>query len=98
VVDESGNGLSGAGVTLTNSDGGRFSTSTDEWGYYALDVAAGLYAVNAQHPGYAFIPRSGSGGGRSSFCRQAAGGLAPFRAVHIDCRSSTYLFLINAQK
>ena len=56
VVDESGNGLSGAGVTLTNNEGGRFSTSTDERGYYALDVAAGLYAVNAQLPGYAFVP------------------------------------------
>ncbi|HQE96659.1 MAG TPA: carboxypeptidase-like regulatory domain-containing protein [Methanothrix sp.] len=56
VVDESGNGLSGAGVTLTNSDGGRFSTSTDDGGYYGLDVAAGLYAVNAQHPGYSFAP------------------------------------------
>jgi hypothetical protein len=56
VVDESGQGLSGARVTLTNSDGGRFSASTDDRGYYALDVAAGLYAVNAQHPGYAFAP------------------------------------------
>ena len=56
VVDESGQGLSGARVTLTNSDGGRFSTITNEGGYYGLDVAAGLYAVNAQHPGYAFTP------------------------------------------
>lgn len=56
VVDESGQGLAGARVTLTNSDGGRFSTSTDERGYYALDAAAGQYAVNAQHPGYAFAP------------------------------------------
>ena len=56
VVDQSGNGLSGVRVTLTNSDGGRFSTSTDESGYYGLDVAAGQYAVNAQHPGYAFAP------------------------------------------
>lgn len=36
--------------------GGRFSTSTDESGYYTLDVAAGQYAVNAQLPGYAFVP------------------------------------------
>jgi len=56
VVDRSGNGLSGARVTLTNSDGGRFSTSTDQSGYYGLDVAAGQYSINAQHPGYAFIP------------------------------------------
>ena len=41
-------------MTLTNSDGGRFSTSTDERGYYGLDVAAGPYTVNAQHPGYSF--------------------------------------------
>ena len=54
VVDESGQGLAGARVTLTNSDGGRFSTSTDERGYYGLDVAAGPYPVNAQHPGYSF--------------------------------------------
>ena len=54
VVDESGQGLAGARVTLTNSDGGRFSTSTDERGYYGLDVAAGPYTVNAQHPGYSF--------------------------------------------
>ena len=56
VVDESGNGSSGARVILTNNEGGRFSTSTDESGYYALDVAAGQYAVNAQLPGYAFVP------------------------------------------
>ena len=56
VADGSGQGLSGARVTLTNSDGGRFSTITNEGGYYGLDVAAGLYAVNAQHPGYAFAP------------------------------------------
>ncbi|MDD1737508.1 MAG: carboxypeptidase-like regulatory domain-containing protein [Methanothrix sp.] len=56
VVDQSGQGLSGARVTLTNSDGGRFSTITDESGYYVMDVAAGLYTVNAQHPGYAFTP------------------------------------------
>ena len=54
VVDQSGQGLSGARVTLTNSDGGRFSTITDGSGYYVMDVAAGLYTVNAQHPGYAF--------------------------------------------
>jgi len=54
VLDQNNQGLSGAKVVLINSDGGSFSTTTDESGYYALDVAAGLYTVNAEHPGYAF--------------------------------------------
>ncbi len=54
IVDQKGQGLSGARVILTNSDGGRFSTTTDAAGYYGLDVAAGFYAVNAEHPDYAF--------------------------------------------
>jgi hypothetical protein len=54
VVDQDGRGLAGAKVILINSDGGRFSAISDESGYYALDVAAGGYGINAEHPGYAF--------------------------------------------
>lgn len=54
VLDQNKQGLSGARVVLINSDGGSFSTTTGESGYYALDVAAGIYTVNAEHPGYAF--------------------------------------------
>jgi len=54
VVDESGQGLAGANVVITNSEGGRFSKITDDGGYYAFDVTPGLYSVNAQHPGYSF--------------------------------------------
>jgi hypothetical protein len=58
VVDRNGQGISGADVILTNSDGGRISTTTDPAGFYALDVANGVYMVSAEHPGYTFTQGS----------------------------------------
>lgn len=58
VVDQSGQGISGANVILTNSDGGRISTTTDASGFYALDVATGFYMVSAEHQGYNFTQSS----------------------------------------
>jgi len=54
VMDQSGLGMPDVKVILSNSEGGKFSTMTDIVGYYAIDVAAGAYLVNAQSPGYAF--------------------------------------------
>jgi len=39
---------------VSNNEGGKFSTMTDSAGYYALDVATGVYLVNAEFPGYVF--------------------------------------------
>jgi uncharacterized membrane protein len=56
VVDQNGQGIPGARVVLSNNEGGKFSTVTDASGYYALDVATGIYLVNAEFPGYTFTP------------------------------------------
>ncbi|MDM7934968.1 MAG: carboxypeptidase-like regulatory domain-containing protein, partial [Methanothrix sp.] len=56
VVDPGGQGIPGARVTASNSEGGRFSTATDASGYYALDLPTGTYLVNAERYGYAFYP------------------------------------------
>lgn len=58
VLDNSGQGISGAKVIAANSDGGKFSTTTDESGYYAIDVATGTYLVSAEHPDYVFTTTS----------------------------------------
>jgi len=54
VQDATGEGLAGVTVTATNSDGGRFSTVTGEGGYYAIDVASGVYVISARLEGYVF--------------------------------------------
>lgn len=54
VLDGSGQGLAGVAVTATNSDGGRFSTTTGQSGYYAIDVASGVYVISGQLAGYVF--------------------------------------------
>ena len=54
VLDRNGQGMSGVKVTVSNNDGGRFSTTTWSGGYYAVDVATGVYLVNAEAPGYVF--------------------------------------------
>lgn len=56
VLDESGKGIRGARVILSNNEGGRFSTVTDASGYYGFDVAAGVYLINAELGGYNFAP------------------------------------------
>ena len=54
VLDRNGQGMAGVKVTVSNNDGGRFSTMTGSGGYYAIDVATGVYLVNAEAPGYVF--------------------------------------------
>ena len=58
VLDQSGQGMPGIKVTATNNEGGKFSTTTGPAGYYAIDVAAGVYLVNAEFPGYIFTQTS----------------------------------------
>jgi hypothetical protein len=54
VLDRNGQGMPGVKVTVSNNDGGKFSTVTVSGGYYAIDVATGVYLVNAEAPGYLF--------------------------------------------
>lgn len=54
VLDQNGQGMPGVRVTVSNNDGGRFSTVTGSGGYYAIDVSTGVYLVNAEAPGYVF--------------------------------------------
>lgn len=56
VMDQNGQGMQGATVIISNNEGGKFSTVTDARGYYALDLATGIYLVNAEFPGYTFAP------------------------------------------
>ena len=56
VVDQSGAGMPGVRVILSNNEGGKFSTMTDASGYYAMDVASGIYLVNAERSGFYFTP------------------------------------------
>ena len=58
VLDQNGQGMPGVKVTVSNSDGGKFSTTTGSAGYYAIDVATGVYLVNAESPGYVFTQTS----------------------------------------
>jgi hypothetical protein len=54
VQDQSGLGMPKVKVIVSNNEGGKFSTMTDSAGYYALDVATGVYLINAESPGYVF--------------------------------------------
>lgn len=56
VVDQSGLGIPGARVIVSNNEGGTFTTTSGASGYFALDVATGLYLVNAELPGNVFTP------------------------------------------
>lgn len=60
VLDESGKGMRGVRVILSNNEGCRFSTTTDASGYYGYDVAAGAYLINAELGGYSFAPTAAS--------------------------------------
>jgi hypothetical protein len=60
VLDESGKGMRGVRVILSNNEGGRFSTITDASGYYGFDVSAGIYLINAELGGYTFAPTTAS--------------------------------------
>ena len=59
VLDQSGQGMSGVKVIVSNNEGGKFSTMTNPAGYYAIDVATGVYLINAEFPGYVFTQTSG---------------------------------------
>jgi hypothetical protein len=54
VVDQNGNGISGARVLISSSEGGTFTTTTNALGFYGMDVPSGVYLVTAQFPGYSF--------------------------------------------
>lgn len=54
VVDQHGNGIVGAKVKISSSEGGYFSTRTDASGYYGMDMASGFYVITAEKPGYRF--------------------------------------------
>ncbi|MGB5100759.1 MAG: carboxypeptidase-like regulatory domain-containing protein [Methanothrix sp.] len=58
VQDQSGQGMSDVKVIVSNNEGGKFSTMTNSAGYYAIDVAAGMYLVNAELAGYVFTQTS----------------------------------------
>jgi hypothetical protein len=58
VQDQSGLGMPNVKVIVSNNEGGKFSTMTDSAGFYALDVATGVYLVNAESPGYVFTQTS----------------------------------------
>lgn len=58
VQDQNGQGMPGVKVIVSNNEGGKFSTTTDSVGHYAIDVAAGGYLVNAEFPGYVFTQTS----------------------------------------
>jgi hypothetical protein len=58
VLDQSGQGMPGVKVIVSNNEGGKFSTMTNPVGYYAIDVATGVYLVNAEFPGYVFTQTS----------------------------------------
>jgi hypothetical protein len=58
VLDQSGRGMPGVKVIVSNNEGGKFSTTTNPAGYYAIDVATGVYLVNAEFPGYVFTQTS----------------------------------------
>ncbi len=56
VVDVSGNGIPGARVLISGSDGGTFTTTTNAQGYYGFDAPSGTYTIAAELPGYSFTP------------------------------------------
>ena len=78
VLDQSGQGMSGVKVIVSNNEGGKFSTMTNPAGYYAIDVATGVYLVNAEFPGYVFTQTSAQaidrpGIGSKTGCRDTGG-------------------------
>jgi hypothetical protein len=56
VVDQFGQGIPGVMVTITNTEGGTFTKTTDLLGYYGMDVPSGNYIIYAQREGYRFTP------------------------------------------
>lgn len=61
VVDQSGNGIPGAQVILSNVyEGGTFSTTTNAQGFYGINAPDGVYYVTASRPGYSFSQSIGT--------------------------------------
>jgi protocatechuate 3,4-dioxygenase beta subunit len=58
IVDSSGSPVSGAGVSVTSSEGGSESVSTDESGDYSFELPPGTYRLNigASEGGYSVDP------------------------------------------
>ncbi len=54
VIDQNGNGVPGVKITMSSGEGGYFSTKTDAFGYYGMDVATGFYIITAEKSGYRF--------------------------------------------
>ncbi len=54
VVNQSGNGIPGARVIISSSEGGTFTVYTNAFGYYGMDVPSGVYSITAQLSGYQF--------------------------------------------
>jgi hypothetical protein len=54
VVDQTGNGIPGARVIISSSEVGTFTTYTNNFGYYGMDVPSGVYSITAQLSGYQF--------------------------------------------
>ena len=54
VVDSYGNGVPGARVRISGTEGGAFSTATNVLGYYGMDVPSGTYSVTAELEGFSF--------------------------------------------
>jgi len=59
VIDSHGNGISGALVKISGSEGGSFSTNANSQGYYGMDLPSGTYTVTAELGGYQFTQARG---------------------------------------
>jgi len=56
VIDDYGNGISGARVRISGAEGGVFTSTTNAFGYYGMDVPSGIYSVTAEVEGFTFSP------------------------------------------
>ncbi|MBN1323111.1 MAG: carboxypeptidase regulatory-like domain-containing protein [Methanotrichaceae archaeon] len=54
VVDPNGAGIPEVTVRMSGSEGGRFTQTTNAFGYYGMDLPSGTYAITASRPGYQF--------------------------------------------
>jgi len=54
VVDPNGAGIPDVTVRMSGSEGGRFTQTTNAFGYYGMDLPSGTYAITASRPGYQF--------------------------------------------
>jgi hypothetical protein len=59
VIDDYGDGISGARVRISGAEGGVFTTVTNALGYYGMDVPSGIYSVTAELDGFSFTRSAG---------------------------------------